>query len=111
MEWFETVDDLGKTDLDELTTFLDKKGRNFANSAAKAKAIRAAARDSYRLPNAVNNSVNQAIAVSIASMRALEKQVKVLTGPLNSSLRSFQYPDIHPGYRKGLLCRYHRRNR
>ena len=78
MERFETVDDLANADLGELTAFLDEKGRNFADPAAKAKAIRTAARDSYRLPVTVNNSVNQAMAVSIASMRALEKQVKVL---------------------------------
>lgn len=78
MERFETVDDLANADLDELTAFLDEKGRNFADPATKAKAIRVAARDSYRLPITVNNSVNQAMAVSIASMRALEKQVKVL---------------------------------
>ncbi|MCI7631623.1 MAG: IS110 family transposase, partial [Collinsella sp.] len=78
MERFETVDDLANADLDELTAFIDEKGRNFADPAAKAKAIRVAARDSYRLPITVNNSVNQAMAVSIASMRALEKQVKVL---------------------------------
>src|SRR5699024_6476395 len=78
MERFETVDDLANADLDELTFFIDEKGRNFADPVAKAKAIRSAARDSYRLPVTVNNSVNQAMAVSIASMRALEKQVKVL---------------------------------
>ena len=78
MERFETVDDLANADLDELTAFLDEKGKNFADPAAKAKAIRSAARDSYRLPVTVNSSVNQAMAVSIASMRALEKQVKVL---------------------------------
>ena len=78
MERFETVDDLANADLEELTAFIDEKGRNFADPAAKANAIRSAARDSYRLPVTVNNSVNQAMAVSIASMRALEKQVKVL---------------------------------
>ncbi len=78
MEHFETVDELANADLAELTAFLDEKGRNFADPVAKAKAIRSAARDSYRLPVTVNNSVNQAMAVSIASMRALEKQVKVL---------------------------------
>ncbi len=78
MERFETVDDLANADLNELTDFIDETGRNFADPAAKAKAIRAAARDSYRLPVTVNNSVNQAMAVSITSMRALEKQVKVL---------------------------------
>ena len=32
----------------------------------------------YRLPKTVNDTVNQAMAVSIASMRALKGQVKVL---------------------------------
>lgn len=78
MERFETVDELAYADLDELTAFIDEKGRNFADPAAKAKAIQTAARNSYRLPVTVNNSVNQAMAVSIATMRALEKQIKVL---------------------------------
>ena len=78
MERFETVDELAYADLDELTAFIDEKGRNFADPAAKAKALQTAARNSYRLPVTVNNSVNQAMAVSIASMRALEKQIKVL---------------------------------
>ena len=78
MERFETVDELAYADLDELTAFIDEKGRNFADPAAKAKAIQAAARNSYRLPITVNNSVNQAMSVCIATMRALEKQIKVL---------------------------------
>ena len=78
MEQFETVDDLANADLEELTAFLDEKGRNFADPAAKAKAILDAAKGSYRLPKTVNDTVNQAMSVSIASMRALEKQVKVL---------------------------------
>jgi len=78
MEWLETVDELANADLDELTAFLDEKGRNFADPAVKAKAILAAARDSYRLPVTVNNSMNQAMAVRIATMHALEKQIKVL---------------------------------
>ena len=78
MERFETVDDLANANLDELTAFLEEKGRNFADPATKAKAIQVAARNSYRLPSTLNNSVNQAMSVSIASMRALEKQVKIL---------------------------------
>ena len=78
MERFETVDELAYADLDELTKFIDETGRNFADPAAKAKAIQTAARNSYRLPITVNNSVNQAMAVSIATMRALGKQIKVL---------------------------------
>lgn len=50
----------------------------FADPAATAKAVRAATRGSYRLPKTVNDSINQAMSVSIASMRALEGQIKVL---------------------------------
>ncbi len=81
MERFETVD--------ELTAFLDEKGRNFANPAAKAKAIQAAARDSYLLPVTVNNSVNQAMAVCIATMHALEKQIKVPDKAIEQQFQSF----------------------
>ena len=79
MERFETVDDLANADPNELTDFIAETGRGrFADPDGTAKAIQAAARASYRLPKTVNDTVNQAMAVSIASMRALEKQVKVL---------------------------------
>ncbi len=79
MEHFETVDELACADLDELTAFITKAGRGrFADSEAPAKAVQAAARGSYRLPKTVNDSVNQAMSVSIAAMRALDSQIKVL---------------------------------
>ena len=77
MEHFETVDDLANADLEELTAFITDTGRGkFADPDATAKAVRAAAKGSYRLPKTVNDTVNQAMAVSIASMRALKGQVK-----------------------------------
>ena len=79
MERFETVDDLANSDLEELTAFVTETGRGrFADPAATAKAVRTAAKGSYRLPKTVNDTVNQAMSVSIASMRALKEQVKVL---------------------------------
>ena len=57
---------------------MKRKGRNFADPAAKARAIQAAVRNSFRLPVTLNNSINQVMAVSIASMRALDKQIKTL---------------------------------
>jgi len=79
MEQFETVDDLAYIDLNELTAFIAKSGRGkFADPAATAKAVQAAARGSYRLPKTVSDSVNQAMSVSIAAMRALESQIKTL---------------------------------
>ena len=79
MEHFETVDELANCDLETLTAFVSAAGRNrFADPEATAKAVQAAAKGSYRLPKTVNDSINQAMSVSIASMRALESQIKVL---------------------------------
>ncbi len=79
MEHFETVDELANADLDELTAFVNKAGHGrFADPEATAKAVQAAARGSFRLPQTVNNSINQVMSVSIAAMRALESQIKAL---------------------------------
>lgn len=79
MEHFETVDKLAYADLNELTAFIAKAGHGrFANPEKTAKAVQAAARASYRLPKTVNDSVNQAMAVSMASMKALQDQIKTL---------------------------------
>ena len=116
MERFETVDELAFADLDELTAFIDEKGRNFADPAAKAKAIQAAARNSYRLPVTVNNSVNQAMAVSIATLRALEKQIKVLDKAIEQQFKIIpntltSIPGIGKVYSAGIIaeiCDIHR---
>jgi len=79
MEQFETADELAYADLDELTSFIAKTGRGrFSDPTATAKAVQAAARGSYRLPKTITNSVNQAISVSVAAMRALDSQIKTL---------------------------------
>ena len=116
MERFETADELAYADLGELTAFIDEKGRNFADPAAKAKAIQAAARNSYRLPVTVNNSVNQAMAVSIATMRALEKQIKVLDKAIEQQFKIIpntltSIPGIGKVYSAGIIaeiCDIHR---
>ena len=79
MENFETADELANVSLDELTAFIIKAGRGrFADPEATAKAVQSAAKASYRLPKTVNDSLNQVMSVSIASMRAIEAQIKTL---------------------------------
>src|SRR5699024_9967526 len=87
MEHFETVDDLAKTDLDELTDFIAQAGRGrFVDPDATARAVRAAAKGSYRLPKTVNDTVKQSMSVSIDSMRLLKEQVKVLDKDIEPQL-------------------------
>ncbi|MCC8177027.1 MAG: transposase [Bacteroidales bacterium] len=79
MEQFVTVDELAYAGLDTLTDFIAKSGRGrFADPTATAKAVQAAAKGSYRLPKTVNDSVNQAMSVTIAFIRAMESQIKTL---------------------------------
>lgn len=109
MERFETADDLARADLDELAAFIEATGKNFADPAAKAKAIRVAARDSYRLPITVNNSVNQAMSVSVATMRALEKQVKTLDKAIEQQFKIIpntltSIPGIGKVYSAGIIA-------
>ena len=110
MEAFESVDDLANCDLEALTTFVTTAGRGrFADPEAAAQAIRAAARASYRLPKTVNDSVNQAMAVSTASMKALEKQIKVLEKAIEQQFQIIpntltSIPGIGPVYSAGIIA-------
>ena len=93
MERFETVDELANAELEELTAFISEIGRGrFADPTATAKAVQSAARGSYRLPKTVNDTVNQAMSVSIASMRALKEQVKVLDKAIEQQFKIIPNP-------------------
>ena len=76
---FESAETLVDMDLHDLTEYIQKIGKNhFSDSESVAKAIQKSARSSYRLPKTVNDSVNQVLAVSISSIKALETQIKTL---------------------------------
>ncbi len=110
MEHFETADELAYADLDALTAFINKAGRGrFADAEATAKAIQAAATGSYRLPKTVNDSVNQAMSVSIAAMRALGSQIKVLDKAIEQQLEIIpntltSIPGIGKVYSAGIIA-------
>lgn len=117
MEHFETADELAYADLDELTAFITKAGRGrFADPEAAAKTVQAAARGSYRLPKTVNDSVNQAMSVSIATMRALDGQIKVLDKAIEQQFEIIpntltSIPGIGKVYSAGIIaeiCDIHR---
>ena len=76
---FDSVDTLVNMDLNALTEFIQKKGKNhFSDPESVAKALQKAARGSYRFPKTVNDSVNQVLSISINSIRATEAQIKAL---------------------------------
>ena len=78
-EEFDSPDDIANMDVEQLASFIAEKGHNRSpRPDGIAKAVQAAARGSYRLPQTVNDSVNQVLSISISSMRAMQAQTKVL---------------------------------
>ena len=67
---FESVDEIAYTPLEELAEFLNQHGKaHFVDPEALAKEIQKAARSSYRLPKAIQNSVNQVLAMQAQTIR------------------------------------------
>lgn len=107
---FESVDDLANVPLQELSAYIEKSGRGrFADPEAVAKQIHAAARGSYRLPKTINDSVNQAMSASIATMRAMQAQIKALEKAIEQQFEIIpntltSIPGIGPVYSAGIIA-------
>lgn len=110
MESYETVDDLANAELENISAFLHAASRGrFANPDETAKIIQAAARGSYRLPKTVNDSVNQAMSVSIAGIRALQGQIKELEAAIQKQFEIIlntiiSVPGIGKVYSAGIIA-------
>lgn len=77
IEEFESVDELAYMDTEELAAFISERGRNhFENPVEVAEAVKRAAKNSYRPPQVIADSVNRQLAISMATIRLLQKQVK-----------------------------------
>ena len=109
-EEFDSADALAYMDLQELTSFLQEKGKNhFPHPEEVAKAIQKAARSSYRLPRTINDSVNQVLSISISSMKALESQVKSLDKAIAKQMETIpntltSVKGIGPVYSAGIIA-------
>jgi len=107
---FLSVDDIIYTPIEELTDFINKKGKGkFADPFEVAKALQAAARSSYRIPKTVNDSLNQLLAVRLIGIRSIEDQIKTLDKAIEKFMGAFQnvlisIPGIGPVYSAGIMA-------
>lgn len=110
LEEFETVDDLANADLDNLTAFVTAAGRGrFADPKNTAKVLKTAASGSYRLPKTINDSVNQVMSVSIATMRSMNQQIKFLDKAIEQQFKIIpntltSIPGIGKVYSAGIIA-------
>jgi len=107
-----SMDDLVQLPLDDLADWLQKKGHGrFKDPQGLAKTIQKAVRTSYRLDQAVNQSVDIVLSVFVREIRGLEKAIKdfdkaiedlVQTLPEYQCLTSI--PGVGKVYAAGLLA-------
>lgn len=77
IEAFESLDDLAYMDADELAAFIQKHGRGkFEDVDGIVSDLQKAAKNSYRPPTVIADSVNQILAISMSAIRLLQKQIK-----------------------------------
>lgn len=109
MEEFESTEALVEMPLDKLVEFLVLHGKNrFDDPEAVARSLQKAARSSYRLPQAMADSVNLAMASSIRVIRTVQEQLKALKKGIEDHLKTIPQtldtvPGIGPIFASGIL--------
>ncbi len=77
IEEFSSLDKLTYMDTNALATFISEKRRNhFENADEIAQAVQRAAKNSYRPPKVIADSVDQLLAISMSTIRLMQKQIK-----------------------------------
>lgn len=105
-----TVDEIAESSMEDLIDFIVKKSKNrFDDPEKVAKALQAAARSSYRLPKTVNDSVNQILAISLSSIRAIQEQIKALDKAISEQIKLIpntleSIPGIGSVYSAGIIA-------
>jgi len=94
-EYFSTPDELANMDLKQLAAFISEKGKNrFPDAEKVAKAVIAAAKNSYQLPDPVNASVSQALSISTSSIRSMQAQIKAIDTEIQRQFKNIPNPLI-----------------
>lgn len=110
LEEFSSVDELAYMDTDELAAFIQKHGRNHFDNVEKIVSdLQNAARNSYKLPNVIADSVNQILAISMSTIRLLQKQVKEYDKAIEKQLTTIpntltSVKGIGPVYAAGIIA-------
>ena len=110
IEEFDSTEDLVDMPLDKLVDFLVLYSKNrFENPEEIARALKKAARSSYRLPQSMADSVNLAMASSIRVIRTVQEQLKSLKKAIEDYLGTIPQtldtvPGIGPIFASGILA-------
>ena len=89
IEEFSSLDELAYMSTDELVDFIRKKGKNhFDDPEEIAEAVQRAAKNSYRPPQVIADA-KQMLAISMNTIRLLQKQIKEYDKAIEKMLEAF----------------------
>lgn len=114
LDYFESLDQIINTPIDELTDFIADTGKNhFKTPSNNAKLLTKAVRASYRLDKISYDGITVAIASSINVIKCLEKEIKNIDEAILNTVKGLS-PDaykillsirgIGPVYAAGILA-------
>ena len=90
IEEFSSLDELAYMSTDELVDFIRKKGKNhFDDPEGIAEAVQRAAKNSYRPPQVIADAAKQMLAISMNTIRLLQKQIKEYDKAIEKMLEAF----------------------
>lgn len=97
---------------DELAAFIQKHGKGkFEDVDVIVADLQKAAKNSYRPPTVIADSVNQILAISMSTICLLQEQVKEYDKVIENSFYYSEYTDFRQRHRSCLRRRYHCRSR
>jgi transposase len=97
---FAAIEDIAAIPFDELVEFIDVKGkRRFADPAENARKLQQVARDSYPLPQALQQPINLILGLSLQHITFLERQEKRLNRAIAERMQAIPHTlDTIPGF-------------
>ena len=110
LDEFGTLDELAAIPLEELTSFIDKRGRHsFEDPSEPARKLKQVASESFELEPDVIEPVQFALSSSLAHVRFLMEQLRALDRRIAKEVERFPntlltVPGIGPVYASGLIA-------
>ena len=110
LQEFASIEEIAAIPFDELVEFIDRKGkRRFPDPTENARKLQRVARDSYSLPEALQQPVNLVLGMSLKYITFLERQVKRLDTAIAHQLENIPHtldtiPGMGPVFCAGIIA-------